>query len=107
MLAVGYGESFGQADAGRENTEGSRPVMATCSSCVGVTLAGSRQACFLRRRNAPQPAQASPASAMAYVDGSGTATGLARRKPTSPSPSYDGANGPLKEDDTLSAPLPQ
>ena len=45
--------------------------MATCSPRVEITLAGARQAC-LRRRNAPQPAQASPAAPITHVDGSGT-----------------------------------
>jgi hypothetical protein len=38
-------------------------------------------ACRSRRRHAPQPPQAIPASPITHVDGSGTATGLARRKP--------------------------
>ena len=106
-VGVGCGEWCERIESGRENTEERMPLMATCSSCVGVTLTGSRQAYFLRRRNAPQPAQPSPAAPINNVDGSGTATGLARRKPTSPAPSYDGAKGPLKEDDTLTAPMPQ
>jgi hypothetical protein len=47
--------------------------MATCSPRVGITLAGLRQA-RLRRRIAPQPTQAIPASPVTHVDGSGTAT---------------------------------
>ena len=53
--------------------------MATCSPRVGIRLASLCQA-RLRRRYAPHPAQAIPASPITHVDGSGTATGLARRK---------------------------
>ena len=75
----------GGAGAGGEliaskNTEVSRCVTATCSPRVGITLAGACQA-RLRRRKSEYPPQARPARAMAQVDGSGTATGLARRKP--------------------------
>ena len=98
-MAGECGESCERNEAGREKTEGSRPVMATCSPRVGITLAGARQARF-RRLYICQLPQARPANAMAYVDGSGTATGLARRKPK-PMSSIDGS--PLKlrcEDDT-------
>ena len=40
-----------------------------------------RKQARLRRRYASQPAQAMPASPITHVDGSGTVTGLARRKP--------------------------
>ena len=40
-----------QIEAGRENTEGSRPVMATCSPRVGITLASLCQACLRRRKS--------------------------------------------------------
>jgi len=54
--------------------------MVTYSPRVEFRLAGSCQA-RLPRRHMPQPAQAIPASPTAHVDGSGTGTGLARRKP--------------------------
>ena len=54
------------------------------------------------RRNTCQPPQAIPASPITHVDGSGTATGLARRKPTLVS-SYDGAGVNLPADDTRDA----
>ncbi len=73
--------------------------MATYSPRVGVTLAGERQDRARRLRHAPQPAQASPpASPITNVEGSGTATGLARRKPRTLS-SFDGSNVNLPEDD--------
>jgi hypothetical protein len=64
----------------RENTEGSRLMMVTCSPRVGIRLASLRQA-RLRRRHICQPPQAIPASPITHVYGSGTGTGLARRKP--------------------------
>jgi hypothetical protein len=60
-------------------------------------LAGASQA-RLRRRHICQPPQASPASPITHVDGSGTATGLARRKPKELS-ADDGAAKKLSEDD--------
>ena len=75
--------------------------MATYSPRVGVTLAGERQDRARRLRHAPQPAQASPpASPITNVEGSGTATGLARRKPKLPF-SNDGAFVSLMEDDNV------
>jgi hypothetical protein len=62
--AVGCGEWCERIEAGRGNTKGSRPVMATCSPRVGITLAGARQARF-RRRHIEKPPQAIPARAMA------------------------------------------
>ena len=49
-MVGGCGESCGRNEAGRENTEGSRPAMATCSPRVEVTLVGACQD-RLRRRN--------------------------------------------------------
>jgi len=37
---VGGGEWCGRIEAARENTEGSRPVMATCSPRVGIKNVG-------------------------------------------------------------------
>jgi len=102
LLAVARGGWCKRIKTAPENTEGSRPVMATCSPRVGITLAESRQA-RLRRRYAPHPAQAIPASPITHVDGSGTATGLARRTPTPPMPSFDGAPVNLPEDDKSNA----
>jgi hypothetical protein len=74
-------------------------VMATCSPRIGFTLAVWRHA-RVRRRHICQPPQAIPASPITHVDGSGTATGLARRKPK-PLSSSDGPGEMLKEDDKL------
>ena len=71
--------------------------MATCSPRVGIMLAGACQAAR-RRRNICQPPQAIPASPITHVDGSGTATGLARRKPM-PLFSSDGSLENPEEDD--------
>ena len=73
-------------------------MMVTCSPRVGVTLAGERQDRARRRRYICQPPQASPASPITHVEGSGTGTGLARRKPRTLS-SFDGSNVNLPEDD--------
>ena len=43
--------TLGRIEAGRENTEGGRPVMATCSPRVGITLAAVGQACLRRRKS--------------------------------------------------------
>jgi hypothetical protein len=83
-----YGAGAGGELSSRENIEASRPVMATCSPRVGIMLAGAPQT-RLRRRHICQPPQASPASPITHVDGSGTATGLARRKPFSLPPNCD------------------
>ncbi len=52
--ADGCGEWCVQIESGRENTEESRPMMATCSPRVGITLAGASQA-RLRRRHIENP----------------------------------------------------
>ena len=78
--------------------------MATCSPRVGIMLAGACQAAR-RRRNICQPPQAIPASPITHVDGSGTATGLARRKPMSVF-EFDGADAYLLEDDKADASPP-
>ena len=75
--------------------------MATCSPRVEITLAGVRQARF-RRRHIENPPQARPTAPITHVDGSGTATGLASRKPVMAS-SYDGSNVTRKEDDNADA----
>ena len=79
-------------------------MMKTCSPRVRVTLARSldvRQA-WLRRRHIEKPPQARPASSEAHVEGSGTAIGLARRKPRTTN-SLDGSIELLPEADTLRA----
>ena len=75
--------------------------MATCSPRVGITLAGACQAAR-RRRTICQPPQAIPASPITHVDGSGTATGLARRKPMLLF-TLDGTFVILREDDKSNA----
>jgi hypothetical protein len=72
--------------------------MVPCSPRVGIMLACANQA-RLRRRNAPQPAQVMPASPITHVDGSGTVTGLARRKPVKSLSCDGGSFEPLLEDD--------
>ena len=81
--------------------------MATCSPLAlesrwcrcGVSL---RQDRARRRRNTCQPPQASPASPIAHVEGSGTATELARRKPMKGF-SFDGGSANVMEDDKMDA----
>ena len=64
-----------------------------------ITSAANGSGQHARRwRNTTEPPQARPARAMATVEGSGTATGLARRKPPSLC-SYDGELGNLMEVD--------
>ena len=97
----GNGGWCGQSKAVVKKHRGEQARDGTCSPRVGITLAGACQAC-LRRRHISQPPQAIPASPITHVDGSGTATGLARRKPML-SLSFDGASGLLMEDDKENA----
>jgi hypothetical protein len=75
--------------------------MATCSPRDVAAMDRLRQAC-LQRRTARHATQASPPAPITHVDGSGTATGLASRKPVMAS-SYDGSNVTRKEDDNADA----
>ena len=75
--------------------------MASCFPRVGITLADVRQACF-RRRHIENPPQAIPANPITHVDGSGTGTGLARRKPYQTN-SLDGLIELLMGDDKVDA----
>ena len=87
--------------AGSRNTTGQNTLRCPAQREITSAARGSGYR-VRRRRHICQPPQAIPASPITHVDGSGTATGLARRKPMKLL-SSDGAPVNLTEEDKSNA----
>jgi hypothetical protein len=103
-VVVGSGVRSGRIEAGLK-TQGGESLLWRPAPLAFESPWPVRRQARLRRRNIVYPPQARPARAMAQVEGSGTATGLAKRKPKYPPPPEFPSGSPPGPDNLTRYPL--